>query len=83
MNMHPEENAMNRTVEQTCKTQRQSGLTLVEIMVALVVGAVLLTGVAQIYAGSKATYRLQDSLARLQENGRFALSFLTLSLIHI
>ena len=77
MNTDPEENAMNRTVEQTCKSHRQSGLTLVEIMVALVVGAVLLTGVVQIYAATKATYRLQDSLARLQENGRFALSFLT------
>ena len=42
MNTDAEENAMNRTVEQTCKNHRQSGLTLVEIMVALAVGAVLL-----------------------------------------
>lgn len=48
-----------------------------EIMVALAVGVVLLTGVIQIYASTKATYRMQDNLARLQENGRFALSFLT------
>jgi type IV pilus assembly protein PilW len=77
MNNEPEENAMNRTAEQNRTTHRQRGLSLVEIMVALAVGAVLLTGVIQIYASTKATYRLQDNLARLQENGRFALDFLT------
>jgi len=77
MNNDPEENAMNRTAEQNRTAHRQRGLSLVEIMVALAVGVVLLTGVIQIYASTKATYRLQDSLARLQENGRFALSFLT------
>lgn len=77
MNAEPRENVMNRTVEQNRTAQRQSGLSLVEIMVALAVGVVLLTGVIQIYASTKSTYRMQDSLARLQENGRFALSFLT------
>ena len=57
--------------------RRQSGLSLVEIMVALTLGVVLLTGVIQIYASTKSTYRMQDNLARLQENGRFALSFLS------
>ena len=77
MNNEPEENAMNRTAEQNRTAHRQRGLSLVEIMVALAVGVVLLTGVVQIYASTKATYRLQDNLARLQENGRFALDFLT------
>jgi len=77
MNSEPKENVMNRTVEQNRTAHRQSGLSLVEIMVALAVGVVLLTGVIQIYASTKSTYRMQDSLARLQENGRFALSFLT------
>jgi len=77
MNNEPKDNAMNRTAEQTRPAHRQRGLSLVEIMVALAVGVVLLTGVIQIYASTKATYRMQDNLARLQENGRFALSFLT------
>ena len=68
---------MNRTAENNCQAHRQTGLSLVEIMVALSVGVVLLTGVIQIYASTKSTYRLQDNLARMQENGRFALSFLT------
>jgi len=68
---------MNSTARQNRTMHRQRGLSLVEIMVALAVGVVLLTGVIQIYASTKATYRMQDNLARLQENGRFALSFLT------
>lgn len=55
---------------------RQRGLSLVEIMVALVLGLVLLAGVYKIYIGSKQTYRLTDNQARLQENARFALHFL-------
>ncbi|AJD47069.1 type IV pilus assembly protein PilW [Isoalcanivorax pacificus W11-5] len=45
---------------------------LVEIMVALVVGMLLITGVVQVYTGSRTSYMLQDDMARLQENGRFA-----------
>ena len=55
MNNEPEENAMNRTAEKKRTTHRQRGLSLVEIMVALAVGAVLLTGVIQIYASTKST----------------------------
>lgn len=60
----------------TAPRRRQYGLTLVEIMVAIAVSLVLLTGVIQIFAGTKATYRVQENLGRLQENGRFALDFL-------
>jgi type IV pilus assembly protein PilW len=52
---------------------RQCGLTLVELMVALAVSLVLMAGVIQIYLSSKQTYRIQDGLARVQENGRFAM----------
>ena len=54
----------------------QTGMTLIEIMIALLIGAFLLGGVLQIFIGSKQTYRMQESLSRLQENGRFALDFL-------
>ena len=54
----------------------QTGMTLIEIMIALLIGAFLLGGVLQIFIGSKQTYRMQEGLSRLQENGRFALDFL-------
>lgn len=41
-------------------------------MVALVVSLILIAGVIQIFVGTRQTYRFQDALARVQENGRFA-----------
>jgi type IV pilus assembly protein PilW len=52
--------------------RRQRGLTLVELMVALVLAMLVMTGVIQLFIGNKKTYRAQDGLARIQESGRFA-----------
>ncbi|MBZ0071800.1 MAG: PilW family protein [Gammaproteobacteria bacterium] len=54
----------------------QRGVSLVEIMVALVIGLVLTTGIIQLFLGSKQTYRFQDALSRVQENARFAIDAL-------
>ena len=53
---------------------RQRGLTIVEILVALLVSLILIAGVIQIFVGTRQTYRFQDALARVQENGRFAVA---------
>lgn len=55
----------------------QTGMTLIEIMIALLIGAFILGGVIQLFIGSKQTYRMQEGLSRLQENGRFAMDFLS------
>ena len=55
---------------------RQKGFTLVEIMVALTLSLVLIGGVIQIYLSSKESFRVQNELARLQENQRIALEFI-------
>lgn len=55
----------------------QRGLTLVEVMVAITISLILLAGVMQIFLSSRQTYRVQDGLARMQENGRFAMQFLS------
>ena len=54
----------------------QLGLTLVEMMVAMALGLLILLAVSSIYIGSRATFRLQDDNARLQETGRYALEVL-------
>lgn len=51
----------------------QIGLSLVEILVALVISLFLLGGIVQVFLGHKTTYRFSDASARVQENGRFAL----------
>lgn len=59
------------------RTGQQKGFSLVELMVAMVLGLILIGGVIDIYLSSKQTYRMQDNQSRLQENGRFALQFLS------
>ena len=53
------------------------GLTLIELMVALAISAILLLGVATIYSASKRSYEVNDQFAMLQENARYALHRLT------
>lgn len=53
--------------------QRTRGLTLVEMMVALTIGSFLLIGAITVFVQSRATFRVSDSLSRLQENARFVL----------
>jgi type IV pilus assembly protein PilW len=55
---------------------RQAGLSLIELMVAMVIGLILMLGVIQIFIASQAASRLSEGVARAQENGRFALDFL-------
>lgn len=57
--------------------RQQQGLTLVEIMVALTIGMVLLGGVITILVSSQQTYRVNEALARIQENSRFAFQLLS------
>jgi len=57
--------------------QKQNGLSLIELMIAIGLSMILTLGVIQIFSSSKQTSRVQDSLARLQENARFALDILT------
>ena len=52
------------------------GFTLVEIMVAFTLSLILIAGVVQIYISSKESFRVQNELARLQENQRMAIEFL-------
>lgn len=54
----------------------QRGVSLVEMMVATTLSIVIGAGVIQIFTSNKQTYRVQEAVSRLQENGRFALEFL-------
>ena len=52
------------------------GFSLVELMVALVITLILLAGIGQIFLSSKKSFLIQDSLGRMQENGRYAMETL-------
>ncbi len=57
----------------SCNRRSQSGLTLIELMIAMIVGLFLSVGVIQIFTANNLTYRMTENISRLQENGRFAL----------
>lgn len=48
------------------------GITLIEMMIAMLISLFLLGGVVQIFISSKQSYRTGEDSSRLQENGRFA-----------
>ena len=59
------------------RPQTLQGFTLVELMVAVTIGLIVLAAVAQVFATSRGTYLVTDGLARAQENGRFAMEFVS------
>jgi type IV pilus assembly protein PilW len=54
----------------------QQGFSLIEILIAMLIGLFLIGGVLQIFTGSKQSNKMQENLSRMQENGRFAMSFI-------
>ena len=54
----------------------QRGITIVELMIALVVSSIILIGVATVYTSSKRAYKIQEEMSRLQENARFGFEFM-------
>ena len=57
--------------------RRMLGLSVIELMIAMVLGLTLAAGVIQIYVGNSVTDRSQEARSRIQENGRFGLNFLS------
>ena len=53
---------------------RSRGLSLVELMVALAIGSLLIAGAVYVYSQSRNTQRVSETVARLQENGRYVFS---------
>jgi type IV pilus assembly protein PilW len=53
------------------------GLSLIELMVALTIGALMLAGAVSVYMQSRNTYRTNDVASRMQEVGRYALDVIS------
>ena len=51
----------------------QTGLTMVELLVALSIGSFLMIGAVQIYNQSRQAFVINESVARVQETAQFAL----------
>jgi len=55
----------------------QTGLTLIELVIAVALSALLIFGLVQIVSAAGASSRLQDNQAQLQENARLAIQTLS------
>lgn len=56
----------------TVRGRSQSGFSLIELMVALLLGLVLISGVINIFISNQQAFRTNENLARLQENARIS-----------
>ena len=50
----------------------QTGLSMVELLVAMVIQIILLAGMVYVYGSSKKMFTVNEQMARVQENGRHA-----------
>ncbi|UPG87069.1 PilW family protein [Luteibacter aegosomatis] len=53
---------------------RQRGVTLVELMVAMVLGLIVAGGIVTLFLSTSSSNRAQTQMARLQEEGRYAIT---------
>lgn len=67
---------MNRT-HPFVPRRAEAGMSLIELMIALLIGTVLILGLVQVFSASRAAYQLSQGIARNQESARFALDFLS------
>ena len=64
---------MHKTVH---TMRRQTGITLVELMVALAIGSFLIMGAIQIFSQSRQAFIVNESIARVNETAHFAMDTL-------
>ncbi|TVQ86347.1 MAG: prepilin-type N-terminal cleavage/methylation domain-containing protein [Chromatiaceae bacterium] len=62
-----------RTHPRSLWQRRARGVSLMELLVAMSIGAIILLGISNLFVTSKVGYQQEESLARIQESGRFRL----------
>ena len=67
---------MTKTTTPLPQRATGQGFTLVELMISVTISLVLVLFVSSLYISSKASYRINDDNARLQEDGRYAMALI-------
>ncbi len=55
------------------RLRRSAGVTLIELMVALAIGSFLMLGALTVFMQSRTSFRVNESVSRLQESARFVI----------
>ncbi|MDF1589446.1 MAG: PilW family protein [Gammaproteobacteria bacterium] len=58
-------------------SRKQQGFSLVELMVAMLLGLIVTAAVIEVFINTKQMYRVQDARSRLQENARYAMYYIS------
>lgn len=64
------------TLALTRRPSRVRGLSLIELMVALTLGAFLILGLVQLFSASRSAFLASEGLSRVQETGRTAVEWM-------
>lgn len=67
----------NHSADCKAATTSESGLSLIELMIALALSVTLILGIFTVYMESSKTTRIGESLARVQESGRIGLEIIS------
>jgi type IV pilus assembly protein PilW len=54
-------------------SNKASGFTIIEMMIAMVLGLILIGGIAGLFAGSRQSFKVDEQVSRMQDEARFAL----------
>jgi len=54
--------------------RRQTGLSLIEVMVTIAISLVLMAGLIELFVANKQGYRIQEGISRLNEDSRYAMT---------
>ena len=58
-------------------SRHNRGFSILELMIALLLGVVVVAGIVQLFVGNSRTYDLVNAQSRLQENARYGFEFLS------
>jgi type IV pilus assembly protein PilW len=65
--------AMSRVARPVAARRRMAGLSLIEMMIALVMALIVAAGIITVFASTSSSNQVQTQMATLQEEGRFAI----------
>jgi type IV pilus assembly protein PilW len=57
--------------------QEQDGMSLIELLIAMLIGVLMMTAAIGLLISNKRVYKEQNEMGRLQENARYAIEILT------
>ena len=67
---------MAESLNMSIRLQKQKGFSLIELMIAMVIGLVLMSGIVSVFASSRKSFDMTQEISSVQESARFAMDAL-------